>query len=233
MMEESIDHTHRDVSGGWLRPTVFGAMDGLTTNVSLILGVGGGGASSHVIVLTGMAGLVAGAFSMATGEYISVTSQNELVGAEVEKERKALLRSPEQEREELVVLYEGRGVSRELACQFVDALADKPDEQLHLHAREELGVDPKELPSAWVAAGSSLVSFALGALFPLLPYFLGWPSLVAVMILSAIVAFGGGVAVALLTERSVFKGGTRQLLLATLAAAATYGVGTAIGTPAR
>jgi VIT1/CCC1 family predicted Fe2+/Mn2+ transporter len=229
---ESHGHSHRDVSGGWLRPTVFGAMDGLVTNVSLIMGVGGGGGGTHTIVLTGLAGLVAGAFSMATGEYISVTSQNELIAAEVAVERRELLLSPEDEREELVGVYTRRGVPEQLARQFVDALNADADEQLKVHAREELGVDPDELPSPWTAAGLSFTAFAVGAAFPLLPYMLRAPSLWLVILVSALVAVTGGAVVARLTDRPMLTGALRQLVLGTLAAAATYGIGAAIGTSA-
>jgi VIT1/CCC1 family predicted Fe2+/Mn2+ transporter len=225
-------HRHRDVSGGWLRPTVFGAMDGLVTNVSLIAGVGGSGAAAHTVVLTGLAGLVAGAFSMATGEYISVSSQNELIEAEVEVERIELRRHPEAERRELVGWFEERGVRRSMAEDVVEAIAENPEEELRLHAREELGVDPTELPSPWVAAGSSFLSFALGAAVPLIPYAAGVHLLWLALGISAVALFVGGATVAKLTSRPPWYGGIRQLGLGVLAAAATYGVGAAIGTGA-
>ena len=227
--EMERDHGHRDVSGGWLRPTVFGAMDGLVTNVSLVAGVGGGGASNHTIVLTGLAGLVAGAFSMATGEYTSVASQNELVAAEVEVERIELRRHPEAERRELVRWFTDRGVGTATAEDVVAAIAQHPEEELRLHAREELGVDPDELPSPWVAAGSSFASFAVGALLPLLPYVLGAPVLWLALAVSAVALFAGGATVARLTRRSIWFGGLRQLGLGALAAGATYAVGVGIG----
>ncbi|MFL6138863.1 MAG: VIT1/CCC1 transporter family protein [Frankiaceae bacterium] len=228
--DQEHEHHHRDVSGGWLRPTVFGAMDGLVTNVSLIAGVGGSGAAHHTVVLTGLAGLVAGAFSMATGEYISVSSQNELVEAEVEVERLELRRHPEAERRELVRRFEARGVRRSLAEGVVDAIAENPEEELRLHAQEELGVDPTELPSPWVAALSSFASFAVGAVIPLLPYLAGAPWLWLALAVSAVALFAGGATVARLTSRPVWYGGARQLALGALAAGATYGVGVAIGT---
>src|SRR6266576_6293621 len=134
-------HHHRDVSGGWLRPAVFGAMDGLVTNVSLIAGVGGGGGAQHIIVLTGLAGLAAGAFSMATGEYVSVSSQNELVEAEVRKEAHELKYNPESERQELAATFRMRGVDPELADEVARQISVHPDEALAVHVREELGVD--------------------------------------------------------------------------------------------
>jgi VIT1/CCC1 family predicted Fe2+/Mn2+ transporter len=220
---------HRDVSGGWLRPTVFGGLDGLVTNVSLISGVGGGGVSAHTVILTGLAGLVAGAFSMATGEYISVTSQNELVGAEVANEKRQMSADPAGEQAELAALFAERGVDPDLAAQVVAQISRDPETALRLHAREELGVDPEELPSPWVAAGLSFVSFALGALVPLLPYLLGASSLWLALILAAAVALVGGAVVARLTERSMVRGALRQFLLGAVAAGATYLVGAALG----
>src|SRR6266851_376606 len=170
---EEHGHQHRDVSGGWLRPAVFGAMDGLVTNVSLIAGVGGGGGSHQFIVLTGLAGLAAGAFSMATGEFVSVSSQNELVEAEVRKEAHELKHNPDAEREELAATFRMRGVAPELAEEVARQISAHPEDALAVHVREELGVDPDELPSPYTAAGASLVTFAIGALIPLLPYLFG------------------------------------------------------------
>jgi vacuolar iron transporter family protein len=217
------------VSGGWLRPAVFGAMDGLVTNVSLIAGVGGGGASRHTIVLTGLAGLAAGAFSMATGEYVSVSSQNELVAAEVEKERHELAVNPEDERRELAATYRRRGVDPEIADTFVRQLSMHPEETLRVHVKEELGVDHHELPSPYIAAGASLVTFAAGALVPLFPYLIGFSSLAAALILAAVAAFAGGGLVATITSRPVLTGALRQLLLAGIAAGLTYGIGSLVG----
>jgi vacuolar iron transporter family protein len=222
-------HQHRDVSGGWLRPTVFGAMDGLVTNVSLIAGVGGGGADRSQLILAGLAGLVAGAFSMATGEYTSVQSQNELVHAEVELERRELTRNPEREIRELADAFVDKGVEPELAQEVATQVSRDPDEALRLHAQEELGIDPNELPSPWVAAFSSFFSFSFGAIIPLLTFFAGvsalWPSLVV----SAVTLYVAGAVVARLTSKPMWFGGLRQLALATLAAGVTYLVGRGIG----
>ena len=223
---EQHGHQHRDVSGGWLRPAVFGAMDGLVTNVSLIAGVGGGGASSHMIVLTGLAGLAAGALSMATGEYVSVSSQNDLVAAEVAKERFELENNPEAERRELAAMYQRRGVDADVADQMVRQVSSDPEEALALHVREELGVDHQELPSPVMAAAASLITFAVGALIPLLPYLAGLPSLRAALALAALAAFIGGGLVARVTAKPFLRGATRQLLLAALAAGLTYAIGT-------
>src|SRR5215469_7212904 len=176
---EAHGHQHRDVSGGWLRPAVFGAMDGLVTNVSLIAGVSGGNASKSAIVLTGLAGLAAGAFSMATGEYVSVSSQNELVQAEVTKERYELEHNPDAEARELAAVFRHRGVDADLAERVARQVGRKPEEALRMHVREELGVDHHDLPSPYVAAGASLVTFAVGALIPMMPYLLGFHALAA------------------------------------------------------
>jgi VIT1/CCC1 family predicted Fe2+/Mn2+ transporter len=224
-----IHHQHRDVSGGWLRPTVFGAMDGLVTNVSLIAGVGGGGLDRSRIILTGLAGLVAGAFSMATGEFTSVTSQNELVRAEVELERQQLAAYPEEEQAELAEAFAGKGVEPELAEQVAEQVSQDPDEALRLHAQEELGVDPDELPSPVVAATSSFFSFAIGAIVPLVSYLLGSSNLYLALAIAAVALFVLGAVVARLTAVNVWYGALRQLLLAVLAAGVTYAVGRAIG----
>src|SRR5215471_6580114 len=194
-------HHHRDVSGGWLRPAVFGAMDGLVTNVSLIAGVGGGGASAHTIVLTGLAGLAAGAGSMATGEYVSVSSQNELVQAEVNKERLELENNPAFEQAELATMLRARGISAATARQAAAEISAHPDKALAVHAFEELGVNPSELPSPVVAAGASLAAFACGAVIPLFPYLLAPNVLWASLGLSALAAIFGGGIVARLTAR--------------------------------
>ena len=222
-------HQHRDVSGGWLRPAVFGAMDGLVTNVSLIAGVGGGGLERKTIVLTGLAGLAAGAFSMAAGEFVSVSSQNELVAAEVEKERFELEHNPHGEQVELAALYKLRGVDPDLADEVARQLSRQPEEALRIHVREELGVDHQDLPSPVIAAGASLATFAVGALIPLLPYLLGFSSLAAALILAAVAAFVGGGLVAKITDRPFWRGALRQLTLAAVAAALTYGIGSLVG----
>jgi VIT1/CCC1 family predicted Fe2+/Mn2+ transporter len=222
------DH-HADVVGGWLRAAVFGAMDGLVSNIALIAGVGGGGVAPHTVLLTGVAGLVAGAISMAIGEYTSVQTQNEQVQAEVAKERRELERFPEAEAAELAELWIGRGLPEHLAREVAEAVARNPREALRVHAQEELGVDPDEVPSPWVAAGSSFVCFSLGALLPLLPYLLGasvlWPALLA----GGIGLFAAGAVVARFTRRPWWRSGTRQLVLGGLAAGATYLIGALIG----
>jgi vacuolar iron transporter family protein len=222
-------HHHRDVSGGWLRPAVFGAMDGLVTNVSLIAGVGGGGGSAHIIVLTGLAGLAAGAFSMAAGEFVSVSSQNELVQAEVNKERHELEHNAAFEQAELAGMLRARGVSAATARQAAAEISADPDKALAVHALEELGVNPGELPSPMVAAGASLASFAVGALIPLFPYLVGLHLLWAALGLAAVAAVAGGGMVARMTDRPFWRGALRQLVLGACAAGITYLIGLLVG----
>jgi vacuolar iron transporter family protein len=223
-------HGHRDVSGGWLRPTVFGAVDGLVTNASLIAGLGGGGVSSRTIILTGVAALVAGAFSMGTGEYVSVTSQNELVGAEVAVERRMHARFPAAEEAELTQTFRGYGADPETAARMAAAVSADPDTALRVHTREELGVDPFQLPSAVLAGASSLVAFSVGALVPLLPYLAGLSSLAVALGIVAVALVVGGASVGRITGRPAVRSGLRQLALGALAVAVTYGVGSLIGT---
>ncbi|MBU8859460.1 MULTISPECIES: VIT1/CCC1 transporter family protein [unclassified Micromonospora] len=220
---------HADVSGGWLRPAVFGAMDGLVTNIALIAGVGGGGVSPRSVVLTGTAGLVAGAISMGLGEYTSVRSANEQVAAEVAKERRELERHPEAEARELADAWVARGLPRELATQVAEAVRANPEEALRVHVREELGVDPDDQPSPWAAAISSFVCFSVGALVPLLPYLLGFTSLWLALAVGGVGLFVAGAIVARFTNRAWWRSGLRQLLLGALAAGATYLIGALIG----
>ncbi|HVX43751.1 MAG TPA: VIT1/CCC1 transporter family protein [Mycobacteriales bacterium] len=225
-------HRHRDVSGGWLRPTVFGAVDGLVSNAALIAGVGGSGASGHTVVLTGLAGLVAGAFSMGTGEFVSVTNQNELVQAEVAVEADMHARFPDAELAELTERFQGYGADAETAARMAAAVSDDPDLALRLHAREELGVDPHELPSPLLAGAASLIAFSLGAFLPLIPYAVGARHLLISLIVAAVALLAGGAAVGRLTGRPIGRSGLRQLLLGALAVAVTYGIGDLIGASA-
>src|SRR4051795_7335019 len=227
---EQHHHAHRDVNGGWLRPAVFGAMDGLVSNLALIAGVAAAaGASSHVVLVAGLAGLLAGSFSMAVGEWTSVNSQAELVRAEIAKEQRELVRRPAAEQAELAALFASRGLPRDLAKKVAHELSQDPELAWRIHVREELGVDPDNLPSPYVAAFSSLLSFAVGAFLPLLPYLLGahrlWPSLV----LAAVALVALGASVARFTDRPWWLGASRQLALGAAAAAITYGVGSAFG----
>src|SRR3984885_2509625 len=228
-LRQGWSHRHRDVSGGWLRPTVFGAVDGLVTNASLIAGLGGGGATAHTVVLTGVASLVAGAFSMGTGEYISVTNQNELVGAEVAVEKRMHARFPDAEQAELAQVFRGYGADPGTAASMAAAVSADPDTALRVHAREELGVDPSELPSPLLAGASSLAAFSSGALIPLLPYLAGLHSLAAALAITGVALLAGGMTVGRLTGRPLLRSGLRQLALGAGAGAVTFAVGSLIG----
>jgi VIT1/CCC1 family predicted Fe2+/Mn2+ transporter len=232
-----IHHDHRDVTGGWLRPAVFGVMDGLVSNFALMAGVAAGSASLAIssdaqrtaVVLAGLAGLAAGAFSMAAGEYTSVASQSELARQEIEIERIELERAPEAEMAELAGLWQSRGLDHELAMEVARQLTRDPEKALEVHSREEIGLTLDDLPSPWVAAGSSFVAFSLGALIPVIPYLAGavtlWPALIA----SLVALFGVGVLVSQVTSRTWWYSGTRLLLMGSLAAGATWLVGHIVG----
>jgi vacuolar iron transporter family protein len=224
-----VHHQHRDVAGGWLRPAVFGAMDGLVSNVALITGVAAAGASGHTVAVTGLAGLLAGALSMAVGEWTSVRSQRHLVDSEIALERAELVRRPDAEEAELAGLYRSRGLSRGLAAQVAKELSRDPEVAWRIHVREELGVDPDSLPSPYVAGGSSLASFSVGAAIPLLPYLVGLRHLWITLALSALSLLLLGGAVARFTSRPAWRGALQQLALGAGAAAITYGVGSAFG----
>jgi VIT1/CCC1 family predicted Fe2+/Mn2+ transporter len=182
------------------------------------------------VILSGLGGLVAGAFSMAVGEYVSVASQSDLARAEIAVERHELRHNAEAERQELANLYIARGVEPELAHEVARQLSLDPDQALEIHAREELGVSSDDLPSPYLAAGSSFVSFAIGAILPVLPFIFGASILWPAAVVAAIGLFGAGATVARITARPWWFGGARQLLLGAAASAITYGVGAAIGT---
>lgn len=226
---DEVGHTHADVSGGWLRAAVFGAMDGLVTNISLVAGIGAAGAPPRTIVLTGVAGLVAGAFSMALGEYASVGTQNDQVAAEVVKERRELTENAAGEQAELVEMFTEMGLTRATATTAAAEVHTDPERAVALHIAQELGIDPNEQPSPWVAAGSSFVMFALGAVMPLLPYLLGFTSLLAGLVVGAVGLLGAGALASRFTSRPWWEGALRQLLFGVIAAGATYLVGLAIG----
>jgi VIT1/CCC1 family predicted Fe2+/Mn2+ transporter len=229
---EAHDHTHSDVSGGWLRAAVFGAMDGLVTNTALVAGVGGGGASAHAVVLSGVAGLAAGAISMALGEYTSVTTQNEQLDLEVAKERHELATNPRGEQQELAELWEARGLDAPLARAVAEQLSRDPEQALRIHAVNELGLDPDDKPSPMTAAVSSFLCFAVGALIPLLPYLFGAPVLWLALLCGGAGLVAAGALSARFTARPWWQAGLRQLLFGAVAAGVTYLIGVAIGSGA-
>jgi VIT1/CCC1 family predicted Fe2+/Mn2+ transporter len=226
---QRIQHEHSDVTGGWLRPAVFGASDGLVSNFALIAGVTGGTNDSNAVLLAGLAGLAAGAFSMAAGEFISVRSQAEQALAEIELERAELKRNPAGEERELAQMYVAKGLDPDLAREVARQLSRDPDQVLDVHVREELGISEDDLPSARLAAGSSFASFAVGAFLPVLPYLFGATSLWPALILTGAGLFLCGAFVTRLTPRPWWYGGGRQTLVGAVAAAVTYGVGVLVG----
>jgi len=223
---------HRAVESGVnLRAAVFGVNDGLISNCSLILGVAGASSNSTFIVLTGIAGLIAGAFSMAAGEYVSVRSQREMFEYQIGLERKELAQYPDEEAEELALIYTARGLEREQAVALAKSSIADPERALDTLAREELGLNPDELGSPWGAAISSFLSFAIGALVPLMPFLLvrGGTALHAAIAATGAALFGVGATISLFTGRSAARDGLRMLAIGAGAGAVTYAIGSILG----
>ncbi len=222
---------HRDARGGGARAAVFGISDGLVSNAALILGIDGAHPSAAFVRLAGFSGLLAGALSMAAGEYVSMRAQSELFQRELDIERVEIERQPEGERDELALIYEHRGVDPEIARRLADQMMATPELALEAHAREELGIDPHELGSPVEAALSSFASFAFGAFVPLVGFlfFQGATAVLLTVLLSASAALGVGAALAFFTERSWLRAALRQLIICAGAAAATFGLGSLIG----
>jgi VIT1/CCC1 family predicted Fe2+/Mn2+ transporter len=225
------EHHHRNVQGGAARAAVFGFSDGLVSNVALILGVAGADPAPSVVRLAGLAGLLAGAFSMAAGEYVSMRAQSELLERELELERIEIARRPEHERRELAAIYRSRGVDADVADELAAGMMRTPDMALQTHAREELGIDPDELGSPVKAAVSSFATFGFGALVPLVPWFLaeGATATIASVIVAAVTAMAAGVALARATDRPWLWPAFRQLFIAVVAAGVTFTVGSLVG----
>ena len=230
-LHQKVENHHRNVQGGAARAAVFGISDGLVTNVSLILGVAGAHPGPGYIRLAGLAGLLAGAFSMAAGEYVSMSAQRELLSRELEVERRALKQEPEAELEELSQVYQRRGLSAEAATNLARMMMRTPELALETHAREELGVDPTALGSPYAASISSFLTFALGAIIPLVPWFFlrGTAALVTSVAIVAIAALIVGYLLARATGRSPIYSAVRQLTVSMVAAGVTFAVGTLIG----
>ena len=228
---DDVGH-HRGLSGGGnLRAAVFGVNDGLISNASLILGVAGANADNATILLTGVAGLVAGAFSMAAGEYVSVRSQREMFEYQIGLERDELAEYPEEEAHELALIYEARGIPRDEALRMATQIIADPERALDTLAREELGLNPEDLGSPWGAALSSFVSFGMGGSIPLLPFLfgLGKSSLLAVIALTAVALFAVGATLSLFTGRSALMSGARMLAIGAAAGGVTYSIGRLLG----
>ncbi len=231
MSQTPYESHHRQISDGGFRAALFGLLDGLVTNVSLILGFAGASPGHAVVRLAGLAGLVAGAFSMGSGEYLSMRSQKDLFEYEIDVERRALRDEPELERQELRAIFITRGIDDELAERLSTDLMRNPDLALRTHTREELGIDPSATGSPWIAAGSSFLFFSVGALVPLLPWIFTSAGNVmwwSVSLAGAATIFVGG-AVGHYTRRGVVFSALRALIIMALASGVTYGVGYLVG----
>jgi VIT1/CCC1 family predicted Fe2+/Mn2+ transporter len=227
-----LEGRHRSTSGNALRAAVLGANDGLCSNLALVMGVAGASTDAHVILVTGIAGLLAGAFSMALGEWVSVSSARELAEREMGIERDELAAAPDEEREELQLIYEAKGLPPDEAKQLAARLVSEPKQALDVLTREELGLDPAELSgSAATAAITSFLLFALGAIFPVAPFLVwrGWLALGVALGVSSLALFAIGGAITVFTGRPVWRSGGRQLLLGLVAASATFGLGRLLG----
>ena len=222
---------HRGDRSGALRAGVFGVSDGLVSNTALVMGVAGAGAAHTVILLTGVAGLLAGSFSMAAGEFVSMASQREMYEREISLEATELEEKPEEERDELVLLYRAKGLGRRDAERLADRIMGDRKVALDTLAREELGLDPAGLGSPVSAAISSLLTFAAGALVVIVPYLVGGgtAAFVAAIVLAAAALLGVGAGIGVLNGRSAVRSGLRQLLVGGVAALVTFGVGHLIG----
>jgi vacuolar iron transporter family protein len=227
----SEEALHRSGRSGTFRATIFGASDGLVSNLSLVMGVAGAAADNHFIVLAGIAGLLAGASSMAAGEYISMQSQREMFEHQIAIEREEMRVMPDVEQEELARIYRGKGLSDADSQKVAAKLMSDPKQALDTKVREELGLDPTELGSSWGAAFYSFVSFSFGALVPLLPFLLtsGQGAFLAALGLSFAALFAVGAGVSIVTGRGMVFSGLRQVVIGAIAATVTYGVGTLIG----
>ena len=223
---------HRSAFGGGLRAAVFGVNDGLISNVSLVLGVAGAGAASGYVLTAGVAGLLAGALSMAAGEYVSVRSQREMYEHQIALEREELAEYPEEEAEELALIYQARGVALEQAREVSRALLTNPAAALDVLAREELGLNPDDLGSPWQAAASSFVAFALGAAVPLIPFLCGFTAARATasaVAITLVALFAVGLGLSLFTGRDALRSALRMVLIGGGAGAVSFLVGHAVG----
>jgi VIT1/CCC1 family predicted Fe2+/Mn2+ transporter len=228
----SRERWHRSSRSGTLRAVIFGVSDGLVSNLALVMGVAGAaGDQGRFILLAGIAGLLAGSFSMAAGEYISMQSQRELFQRQIALERAELAAMPEEEEAEMAAIYHAKGFPEHEAASIAARLFENPEKALDTLVREELGLDPDELGSPIGAATGSFVAFAAGAAVPVLPYLVtsGAPAFVASLALSLGALFAVGACVSLLTGRSVLFSGFRQVLIGAAAAGVTFAVGSVIG----
>jgi vacuolar iron transporter family protein len=224
-----FDHTHPDMQKAWLRPAVFGGLDGLVSNIALIAGVGASGAGPETVILAGVAGLVAGAFSMAIGEYVSVKTQKEQLESEMVVEQAAHSRNPEGEEAELAQSFMEMGLSEKTAEIAAKEVHENPARAAKLHVTYELGLDPTVAASPMWAAVSSFLTFSVGAAVPLVPYMLGYTSLWLGLGSGGVGLLIAGALASRFTRRPWWLGSVRQLGLGALAVAATYAVGLLFG----
>ena len=229
--DQHMVHRHRDVQGGEARAAVFGVSDGLVSNVALILGIAGASTDGSLVRLAGISGLLAGAVSMAAGEWVSVRAQNELGERELDIERRSLAENPAAERRELAAIYRERGLRPESADELAGEIMADPEIALDVHAREELGIDPHGAGRPLLVAVASFWAFAVGAFIPLAPWLItdGTGAVVASVILGVVSAAVVGTAIATFTERSKTRTALRQVLVAGGACAATFLIGSAMG----
>jgi VIT1/CCC1 family predicted Fe2+/Mn2+ transporter len=222
---------HRAEVGGVLRAAVFGVNDGLVSNFSLVMGVAGGTTNNSIVLLAGIAGIVAGAFSMASGEWVSIRSQRELYENELRIEQEELRAFPEEERDELEMIYRAKGIAPDEAHALVDTIMNRNEIALDTLAREELGLDPQTLGSPWVAAGSSFVAFAVGAVLPVIPFLFGSgvAATIVAAALSVVALFAVGAATSIFTGRHAGRAGLRMAIIGAVVAALTYGIGSLVG----
>jgi VIT1/CCC1 family predicted Fe2+/Mn2+ transporter len=230
----AADEHHRAIGTGGARAAVFGVSDGLVTNVALILGMAAAHPGGSVVRLAGLAGLVAGSFSMSAGEYVSMRAQKELFERELALEKREIQNRPEGERSELARIYESRGIDPDTAWRLASEMMRTPELALETHAREELGITPSGLGSPIQAAVLSSLTFAVGALLPLLPWLVsgGTGATVASVVIGAVAALAVGAALALFTDRAWWRSAFRQLAISAVAAAVTFGIGHAVGASA-
>lgn len=231
LSHKDIEHRHRNVGGGGARAAVFGVSDGLVTNISLVLGVAAAHTATGIIQIAGLAGLLGGAFSMAAGEYVSMKAQRELLERELEIERTEIEHYPEGERRELELIYLKRGIDSELAQKLALNVMDDPVRALETHAREELGIDPNDLGSPIQAALASFVTFGIGALIPLLPFFFasGSVSVAIAVVATALAALVVGGVISIFTGRSWWRSAIRQIFICAIAGGATFVIGSIFG----
>ena len=228
-------HDHRGVQDGTARAAIFGISDGLVSNVALILGVAaaaGAASDGSAVVIAGVSGLLAGAASMAAGEYVSMKAQNELIERELAIERESLKNNPKMELRELQAIYTQRGIDSDKALELAEAVHEDLEVALEVHAREELGVNPDDIGDPAAAAISSFIAFAIGAILPLIPWFLatGTAAMVASVVVGLVAAALVGIALAVFTERSLIRTALRQVSWAAGACAITFVIGSLLGT---